>query len=29
MAEKKIPYSFEKMWQIREECIDELSKKKF
>ena len=27
MAKKKIPYTFEEMWKIREECIDALSRK--
>lgn len=28
IAQKKIPYTFEQMWLIREECIDQLSRKK-
>lgn len=27
IAEKQLPYTFEEMWKIREECIDQLSKK--
>jgi hypothetical protein len=28
IAEKKLSYTFEEMWRIREECIDALSWKK-